>query len=94
MQLRSCGAAKQPRSRSIRHVGQKPRSPGCFAARGANDETLSKVQTVVEARGSQPKPYKFIGFGAMEVTKSHEFIGFGAMKRLILDDSGSKCEMS
>ncbi len=25
------------------------------------------------------KPYKFIGFGAMEVTKSYKFIGFGAM---------------
>ena len=25
------------------------------------------------------KPYKFIGFGAMDVTKPFEFIGFGAM---------------
>ena len=27
-----------------------------------------------------PKPYKFIGFGAMEVTKPYKFIGFGAME--------------
>ena len=26
-----------------------------------------------------PKPYEFIGFGAMDVTKPYEFIGFGAM---------------
>ncbi len=26
-----------------------------------------------------PKPYEFIGFGAVEVTKPYEFIGFGAM---------------
>ncbi len=26
------------------------------------------------------KPYKFIGFGAMEVTKPYKFIGFGAME--------------
>ncbi len=26
------------------------------------------------------KPYKFIGFGAMEVTKLYKFIGFGAME--------------
>ena len=26
-----------------------------------------------------PKPYKFIGFGAMDVTKPYKFIGFGAM---------------
>ncbi len=26
------------------------------------------------------KPYKFTGFGAMEVTKPYEFIGFGAME--------------
>jgi hypothetical protein len=26
------------------------------------------------------KPYKFIGFGAMEVTKPYIFIGFGAME--------------
>ncbi len=26
-----------------------------------------------------PKPYKFIGFGAMDVTKPYEFIGFGAL---------------
>ncbi len=25
------------------------------------------------------KPYKFIGFGAMDVTKPYKFIGFGAM---------------
>ncbi len=25
------------------------------------------------------KPYKFIGFGAMDVTKARKFIGFGAM---------------
>ncbi len=25
------------------------------------------------------KPYKFIGFGAMNVTKPYKFIGFGAM---------------
>ncbi len=25
------------------------------------------------------KPYKFIGFGAMDATKPYEFIGFGAM---------------
>ncbi len=25
------------------------------------------------------KPYKFIGFGAMDVKKPHKFIGFGAM---------------
>ena len=24
------------------------------------------------------KPYEFIGFGAMDVTKAYEFIGFGA----------------
>ncbi len=24
------------------------------------------------------KPYKFIGFGAMDVTKPYKFIGFGA----------------
>ncbi len=27
------------------------------------------------------KPYKFIGFGAMDVTKPYKFIGFGAMER-------------
>ncbi len=26
-----------------------------------------------------PKPYKFIEFGAMDVTKPYKFIGFGAM---------------
>ncbi len=26
------------------------------------------------------EPYKFIGFGAMEVTKPYKFIGFGAME--------------
>jgi hypothetical protein len=26
------------------------------------------------------KPYIFIGFGAMEVTKPYKFIGFGAME--------------
>ncbi len=26
------------------------------------------------------KPYKIIGFGAMEVTKPYKFIGFGAME--------------
>ncbi len=26
------------------------------------------------------KPYKFTGFGAMEVTKPYKFIGFGAME--------------
>ncbi len=25
------------------------------------------------------KPYKFIGFGAMDITKPYKFIGFGAM---------------
>ncbi len=25
------------------------------------------------------KPYKFTGFGAMQVTKPYKFIGFGAM---------------
>jgi hypothetical protein len=29
--------------------------------------------------GLDPKPYKFIGFGAMDVTKPYEFISFGAM---------------
>ncbi len=29
--------------------------------------------------GNVTKPYKFIGFGAMDVTKPHKFIGFGAM---------------
>ncbi len=28
------------------------------------------------------KPYKFIGFGAMDVTKPYKFIGFGAMEGL------------
>jgi hypothetical protein len=27
----------------------------------------------------EPKPYKFIGFGAMDVSKPYDFIGFGAM---------------
>ena len=31
-------------------------------------------------RPEPTKPYKFIGFGAMEVTKPYEFIGFGAME--------------
>ena len=26
------------------------------------------------------KPYKFMGFGAMDVTKPYKFIGFGAME--------------
>ncbi len=30
-------------------------------------------------RPGTTKPYKFIGFGAMEVTKPYEFIRFGAM---------------
>ncbi len=29
------------------------------------------------------KPYKFIGFGAIDVTKPYRFIGFGATKHII-----------
>ncbi len=31
-----------------------------------------------------PKPYEFIGFGAMEVPKPYEFIGFGAMEVMLI----------
>jgi hypothetical protein len=35
---------------------------------------------IAPGRPQQPcKPYKFIGFGAMDVTKPYKFIGFGAM---------------
>ncbi len=44
-----------------------------MAQRGMFSGSWAKVRTGT-------KPYKFIGFGAMEVTKPHKFIGFGAME--------------
>ncbi len=40
-----------------------------------------------------PKPYKFIGFGAMDVTKPYEFIGFGAGGSRMDSGSGRKSSM-
>ncbi len=34
------------------------------------------------------KPYKFIGFGAMDPTKPYKFIGFGALSRGRVHDLG------
>ena len=45
-------------------------------------QAASKAQPDGPARGGDggiTKPYKFIGFGAMDVTKPYKFIGFGAM---------------
>jgi hypothetical protein len=33
---------------------------------------------LVRETEKMPKPYEFIGFGAMDVTKPCKFIGFGA----------------
>ncbi len=40
---------------------------------------MSRHATMEPREGTCTKPYKFIGFGAMDVTKPYKFIGFGAM---------------
>ncbi len=43
------------------------------------DLTYPRPTLAWSLESGSTKPYKFLGFGAMEVTKPYEFIGFGAM---------------
>ncbi len=45
-----------------------------------NSELTPSNEPSLGFHRSVTKPYKFIGFGAMEVTKAYKFIGFGAME--------------
>jgi hypothetical protein len=40
----------------------------------------AKAETMLTLSAAVTKPYKFIGFGAMEVTKPYKSTGFGAME--------------
>ncbi len=60
---------------------------GC-RRRGSGAEATTQSQGDTAPKGASPdtvaphcvtKPYKFIGFGAMDVTKPYKFIRFGAM---------------
>ncbi len=67
---RSIGPRRQRRPR----LGSRA-CPGPWECPGLR---CDRVRGIPEAR-VYPKPYEFIGFGAMEVTKPYKFIGFGAM---------------
>ncbi len=41
--------------------------------------TVQKFRSAVETRRNRAKPYKFIGFGALDVTKPYKIIGCGAL---------------
>jgi hypothetical protein len=63
--------------------GRRPLSPppgGCRAPKHPLNSGGPPAPLIPLLGGAAaPEPYKFIGFGAMDVTKSYKFIGFGAM---------------
>ncbi len=59
---------------------QRPRlGKRCISQRRSVREIEPTALSNIYKNMANPKPYEFIGFGAMAVTKPYQFIGFGAM---------------